>query len=55
MGVIPPEVREAIARANVPDCSAGPMSLAKQDRRTLAAYVKTLIKSLATTKRRTRI
>ncbi len=48
MGVIPREVCEATARADVPDCSAGPMSLAMKDRRALAGYVKTLSESLLT-------
>jgi len=36
------EVQKAMARAKIDDASSGPMSLAKQDRRVLAAEIKRL-------------
>ncbi len=36
------DVKQAMARARIPDCSGGPMSLAMDDRRTLAAEIERL-------------
>lgn len=40
-------IKESLKRSKVPDCSSGPMSLAKEDRRILAAEVERLQKRVA--------
>lgn len=48
-------LEKALKRSQIPDCSSGPMSLAKEDRRVLAAEVERLRLELQDTRNAVRL